>query len=773
MKIKLLPEIWIGKVVIEMKSPLIKRLPRELKEDLVKYLVIFLFMTLTIGFISGFLVAGGSMQTAYDESFEKYNIEFGHFVLKQEADDSLIETIEKENVSIYKNYYMDIDTDSNLDGNNNSTLRIFKNREKVNKVCVMEGSLPTTSREIAIDRMYADNNEVKVGDFVNVDGKKLKISGLVALSDYSALFSDNTDLMFDSVLFGVAIVTDDLFEIYHHNINYCYSWLYDREPENEIEEKEKSDDFLEELYKKVYAAGNDIDIYIPRYQNSAINFTGDDIGGDKAMMLVLLYILIAILAFVFAVTISHTIVRESTVIGTLRAMGYSKAELIRHYLTLPMLVSVAAAIAGNVLGYTVFKYMVVSMYYGSYSLPTYETIWNGDAFVLTTIIPMIIMLIINLFFLVNKLSLSPLKFIRRDLSKNKKKKAFRLNSKIKFMSRFRLRIIFQNRVNYATLFIGILFANVLLLFGLMMHPLLEHYQDSVLDNMIADYQYILKVPVEVKNKEAEKYAVTTLQFEQKSLSEEISIYGIENNSKYLKKKVTDGYYISNSMAEKYKIKEGDTVTLKEKYGDKTYKFQVKGIIDYPASLAFFIDKSEFNNIFDKEEDYYSGYFSDKELNIEEQDIASVITEEDLTKVSRQLNVSMGNMFYMVEVFAIVLFVLLIHLLTKLIIEKNSNSISMVKILGYRNKEIGRLYLLSTTWMVIISLIISIFIATEVIDMIYFEMMKEYSGWLTLYIEPKVYVEMFVMGVVCYVLVALLQFIKIKKIPMDEALKNIE
>lgn len=756
-----------------MKNPLMKRLPKELKEDFVKYLVIFLFMTLTIGFISGFLVAGGSLQTAYDESFEKYNIEFGHFVLKHEADNPLIEAIEKEKVSVYKNYYMDIDTDSDLGGKNNSTLRIFKNREEVNKVCVMEGELPATDGEIAIDRMYADNNEIKVGDFIKVGGTKLKVSALVALSDYSAMFSDNTDLMFDSVLFGVAIVTDDLFDAYQHNINYCYSWLYNNAPENDTEEKEMSDDFLEELYKKVYASGNDIDIYVPRYQNAAINFTGDDIGGDQAMMLVLLYILIAILAFVFGVTISHTIVRESTVIGTLRAMGYSKAELIRHYLALPMLVSVVAAVAGNILGYTVFKKLVASMYYSSYSLPTYETIWNGDAFVLTTIIPMIIMLIINLFFLIKKLSLSPLKFIRRDLNKSKKKKAFRLNSKIKFMSRFRLRIIFQNRVNYITLFIGILFANILLLFGLMMHPLLEHYQDSVLESMIADYQYILKTPVEVKNEEAEKYAATALQYEQESLSEEISIYGIEQNSKYIKSKITDGYYISNSMAEKYKIKEGDTVTLKEKYADKTYKFQVKGIINYPASLAFFMDKDEFNNVFGKEEDYYSGYFSDKELSIKEQDIASVITEEDLTKVSRQLNVSMGNMFYMIEVFAIVLFVLLIHLLTKLIIEKNSNSISMVKILGYRNGEIGKLYLLATTWIVMISLILSIFLATKVIDVIYFEMMKGYSGWLTLYIHPKVYIEMFVLGAVCYVLVALLQFKKIKKIPMDKALKNVE
>jgi putative ABC transport system permease protein len=756
-----------------MKNPLMKRLPRELKDDFVKYLVLFMFMTLTIGFISGFLVAGGSLKTAYDESFEKYSIESGHFLLKNEADNALIKKIEKEKVTVYKNYYMDIDTDSNLDGKTNSTLRIFKNRERINKVCIMEGKLPVSDKEIAVDRMYADNNHISVGDSIKAGEKRLKVTGLVALSDYSAMFSNNTDLMFDAVLFGVAVVSDDLFKNYNHNINYCYSWLYDMVPQSDEEEKKVSDAFLKTLYKNVYMSGNEIEAYVPRYQNSAINFTGNDIGGDQGMMLILLYILIALLAFVFAVTINHTIVRESAVIGTLRAMGYSKIELVRHYLMSPILVSVASAVIGNVLGYTVFKSMVVSLYYESYSLPTYETIWNGNAFVLTTVIPMAIILVINLYSLTNKMSLSPLKFIRKDFNKSKKKKAFRLNSKIKFITRFRIRIIFQNKSSYITLFIGIVFANIILLFGMMLPPLLKHYQDSIIDNMIARYQYVLKKPVEVKAKDAEKYAMTVLQMNKESISEQVSIYGIEENSRYIKDTPIDGYYISSSMSEKYKIERGETIVLKEKYNDKQYQFKVKGIINYPGSLAVFMNKNEFCKVFNQEQNYYTGYFSDTKLNIVEKNIASVITEEDLTKTSRQLNVSMGNMFYLVEGFAIVLFVMLIYLLTKLIIEKNTNAISMVKILGYNDKEIGRLYIIATTWVVLISVFFSLFIASGLIHVIYFEMMKGYSGWLTLYIAPSIYIQMFMIGIGCYVLMLFIQFRKIKKIPMGAVLKNVE
>lgn len=48
---------------------------------------------------------------------------------------------------------------------------------------------------------------------------------------------------------------------------------------------------------------------------------------------------------------------------------------------------------------------------------------------------------------------------------------------------------------------------------------------------------------------------------------------------------------------------------------------------------------------------------------------------------------MGEMFQLINVFSVILFALLIYLLTKLIIEKNATAISMVKILGYQNREI--------------------------------------------------------------------------------------
>ena len=53
------------------------------------------------------------------------------------------------------------------------------------------------------------------------------------------------------------------------------------------------------------------------------------------------------------------------------------------------------------------------------------------------------------------------------------------------------------------------------------------------------------------------------------------------------------------------------------------------------------------------------------------------------------------------------------------------------------------------------------------------MMADFHGWLMMYVAPKVYGEMFVLGLIVYFVVAFFQMARIRKVPMDEALKNVE
>ena len=771
-----------------MKSPLRKRIPRELKGEIGKYLVVFILMVATIGMVSGFLVADGSMIQAYDEGFEKYNIEDGNFRTGERLYRGQREAIEEEGVKIYENYYIE---DSLSNG---STMRFFKNRTEVDKVCLMDGELPLETGEIAIDRMYADNNSLKIGDTLDDGTKSWTITGLVALSDYSCLFQSNNDSMFDAVKFGVGVVTDEEFDsLDQDKLQYNYAWTYNEKPQTELEEKNVSEDLMKAMGKVVT-----LENFVPQYQNQAIIFTGDDMGSDKAMMIMLLYIIIVIMAFVFGITTSNTIAKEAGVIGTLRASGYTKNELIWHYMTLPVIVTLVGALIGNILGYTAFKDVCAGMYYGSYSLPTYVTIWNAEAFLMTRVVPVILMFVVNYAVLHHKLKLSPLKFLRRDLSSRKQRRAVYLSPRMKIFHRFRLRVIFQNNSNYLVLFVGIIFANLLLMFGLLLPSALDHYQLEIQNNMLAKYQYMLSMPVsvmggsnklesmldmllfahdaETDNEDAEEFSAYSLNtLPTKYKSEEVTLYGVHDDSKYIDVDFSDGVYISKAYADKFLLKPGDSITLKKKYEDDEYTFKISGIYDYNGSLCIFMPQEELNQTFDLGDDYFSGYFSNTEItDIDSSYIGSVIDLDALTKISRQLSVSMGSMMGMVNLFAVAIYMILIYLLSKIIIEKNAQSISMTKILGYTNGEISRLYILSTSIVIVLCLLISLPIETTIMEILFREMMlQSISGWIALWIDPMIYVQMFVIGLVTYAVVALLEYKKIRKVPMGEALKNAE
>ncbi|MSS63489.1 ABC transporter permease [Velocimicrobium porci] len=863
----------------KMKNPLMKRIPKELLGDWRKYLVVSLFLILTIGFVSGMYVANESMMTAADTGVSKYKLEDGHFELNKKADKKLISAIqsgkkanikqyyldkakqkfEKEfkkkftkkfnaqfgaqlaqakqtgiyqaaydkaydkayqeaydkawakvlkkinkkyadaeekyelnapdfkavPVKIYETFYRNEEEDYNNDGTSDGTIRIYAKTDNINQACLMEGNFPSKKNEIAIDRMHADNVGIKVNDIITVGGQSYKVVGLIAYVNYSTLHEKSTDLMFDALKFDVAMVTEQGFERLNQTIHYTYAWKYNHTPKNEQIEKKQSDHFMKALLTQTVVSDNEIEDYVPAYANPAINFATEDMGSDEAMGGVLLYILIIIIAFIFAITISNTITKESSTIGTLRALGYTKGELIRHYISMPVIVTFLASCIGNVLGYSLFKNIVVSMYYNSYSLPTYETIWNSDAFFKTTLVPVILMFVVNLIVITKMIQHSPLQFLRHDLKKSRRKRAIQLPA-WKFLNRFRLRIMLQNMVNYVILFIGIFFIMVMLAMAVGMPDTLNFYKENTSDMMFAKYQYILKSYEDengnvlvTKNTDAEKFNTKSLQRKSDILNEEISVYGISDNSSYIKianlKSLKENeVYISASFRDKYDLQTGDTITLDEKYENKQYHFKVAGIYDRCQTIAVFMPIKNYQTVFDLDKKEFSGYISDSKItDIKGENIATVITERDITKMCDQLDHSMGSYMEYFQFLCVILSAVLIYLLTKLIIEKNETAISMTKILGYENKEIASLYLFSTTIVLIVSDAICVVLGTLVMRQAWKVIMYSYSGWYGYVIEPLGYIKMFSFVLIGYFIVMILDFKRIKKIPMEQALKNVE
>ena len=698
---------------------------------------------------------------------------------------------------------------------------------KISGADVMEGRLPRAEGEIVLDRLFAVNNGISVGDTVTIEEQKLEVTGLVALGDYSSMFKNNSDMMFNASAFSIALVTDGQFGAFGNGgLVYCYAWRYNDQSLTDDEQRTRADDLMETVYENsmlgadsswspmvwnmllsadAFDDGGDLDVieteapldeFVSRQDNQAIQFTGEDMGSDKIMFEWFLYIVTIVLAFAFAITTRSTIEQEAKTIGTLRASGYSREELLAHYILLPVIVTAAAALVGNVLGYTVLKYTMANMYYHSYSLPTYVTVWSGEAFLKTTLIPCALVILVELLVIGRALSLPPLAFLRRDLKRKKQSRAVRLPD-LRFATRFRLRVMLQNRSTYLLLFAGIFLASVIFLFGSLFLPLLHQFKDTIQESEFCKYQYILKEPVDTEVAGAEKYAVTTLENER---GEKLTVYGIDPESGYLdtgagKENAGDQtggpktdeaavpgiadlsgnqVLLSDSYFDKYGIEPGSELVLSEEFTSDKYSVVAAGAYDYPAALAVFMNIDQFRQMFDLKDNYYSGYFCNEELSdIPSSKVAAVVTEEDLLTTSYQLEDSMGGAFRLFLGFSIILFILMVYLLAKLVTERNAYSISMLKILGYTNREAGRLYNRATGIVVLISLILSGVLGLRLIRVIYYTMMQSFSGWLTFYAAPWGVPVLVATGIACYGLVNLILMRRIRRIPMTDALKDAE
>ena len=277
---------------------------------------------------------------------------------------------------------------------------------------------------------------------------------------------------------------------------------------------------------------------------------------------------------------------------------------------------------------------------------------------------------------------------------------------------------------------------------------------------------------------AEKYGMQTLlTTEGVHIGEDISVYGYVPGSRYfaIDEDLPVGQvFVTSSYADKFSLKVGDEITLKEEYLSTTYTFTVEGIYEMPGVLGVIMPLSSFCEVFDEEETYFTGYFASNEItDIDEEDIAAVITVEDILKMARQLDHSIGNYMTYFSVICGFVALLVMYLLTKQIIEANATSISMIKVLGYYNKEVNRLYVWLTTIVVVISAVLTAFISMATVRYLWRYIMYGMSGWFLFEITARDIAIIIGVVVLAYIVVACMDLRRIRKVPLTVALKDAE
>ena len=767
-----------------MASPLRMRFPRELKNNLGKYLGIFLLMSVTIALTSGFLLAAHSIGVIIDDMPEKYSIEDARFTTAFEATDEQLNAAADAardagagSADIFRSWSFDADFNhAQGDDGRDRTLRVYQHRTQVDLAAYAEGRVPEAADEVAIDRVFATNNGITVGEEVELFGQRFTVCGIMTTSDNQALFQSNSDFTVNTLTFGVAEVSESGFaalETTGHQPAYTYSVRF---TDRDLTVAQRTD-AEKDMVRALSDAGATVDDLTDSSANQGIGYAADDVAGDSTMWGVLLYMIIAIMAFVFVVLTSGTIEEESAIIGTLLASGYRRRELVAHYLALPAAVGIAAAVVGNVAGYTLMSEPMRNLYYGSYSLPPYYATWSWSVFAQTTALPVATLVGITLLGLLRKMGHTPLEFLRHETSKGGVKRGFALPERLSFITRFRMRVFLRNLGNFATLFVGIGFASMLLLFSLAILPTMTHYAENLHNNVVAEHMYTLKAPLEVDNAQAEKYAVYSLEYDRGEGpgTETITVYGVPEDSRYWDDlAVGDGHVVlGNGLIDKFRFADGQTVSLYDKYEDETREIAYEGgayTWGTKSDMAVYMSLDDFNRFFENDAGYFNGYASDHALELDARYLTSDLTPESMDAIGEQFVGMMDDMIGMLVGLSVFIFLVFMYLLTKSVIDRSARAISYMKVFGYRDSEISRLYVRSITLTVAVSLVVCQPLIIGGLTLLFRAMLLAYNGNIEIYVPMAAIAEVIAIGFATYLAVALLHIRRIKRVPLALALK---
>lgn len=825
-----------------MKNPLNKRIFRELRSNIGRYGSIFIVMLMTISFISSFYISQNSVKISYEDSHIKGKIEDGYIEFDRELSRDEEKIFEDNHVKAYKNYYLSINY------KNGKLIRLYSNREHVNIPAIHRGRSVNKDGEVVLNYNYVKENKLSLGGKLYlpayVNGKKpaidgLKIVGSVAFPDYSCLLRRPGDILMDNKDFAVASVNkktfDDLVKD-GYGINYIYSYRLEHSSENRKVQSDKLEDLVDAFVDKGLVPINAQN----KYRNSRISYVMDDMGGDVPMMTSLMVIVLLVMAFIFAVLVQNTIEDEASVIGSLLSFGYSKASLIWHYIKLPLYVTVFAVLVGNLLAYTHMKNVYLGLYTGTFSLFPVRVELDAYAFLLTSLIPISLILLINFVSIYRKLRLSPLRFLRRELSSSRQKKAIRL-PQVAFLSRFRMRVFLKNKASYLVLCIGLLLGNILLIYGLSINILIDGYMDDIEKSMPSSYQTILKGPLEKEVEARLKESLVkrdkgifdkpTYDQQDKYLSDAMSVdkdkvnlftmYGVKMRDKtfdqdikvniyasnldgaFIKEGLTRAsglsskegggdkndkasddkdaskqksrlydVYLSDGLMNRFKINMGDQISMKDENRDEDYRLRVIGHTDlFATSMAIIMDRKDCNKMVGMKEYYYNGIFTDKKLKVEDKELATIINSSDMKKIAGQFMVNFKNLMPMIMSVALVIYLVVMYVLTKTIVDKYKESISYLRIFGYYDKEIEKVFIRVSTIAVAVFLVILIPLEKYLVRSLVILAFYKFDGYVDPHIPAYVYLSTVICGMMVYLINRWILVRRIKKINMSEVLKD--
>lgn len=731
-----------------------KRYIRNIRDNISFYIASIVLTVVALLLFYLFYIAGTGIQGYGDDFFDRNKVEDATFTTYIEIPDDKINEIEdKYNLTFEKEYFVNISEDD-------YNVRVFKENKKIDLYEIIDGKDVSENDEIVISKGYAQNENVKIGDKVEIKGKKYTVTGYFLRPDYLYMLENMDDTYKNITSFFLAYMTDEAYD--ELQANSCqYKVVYGKDGK-EIEFRKD----INEEYK--------INSYTSKENNTRITMVDDQATMFIVMAFVFLVTIPLITVALISIIIGRKVKNEQKMIGTLTALGYKKGQLVRHYAVLSMI----PGIIGGLLVSVITK--ILQQPYGEISLADYEPM--PVKFTLPVYIAVLGVIVPTLFYVmaavrkVNKLlKKDTVVLLNGNADGDIKTRKVMVNSTGKVRRKFAVRSILGNPGRSFVVFLGAMLGALIITVAFMFIDSIQNVVDSGSESMgTFKYQYVLNTFETDEIDGADELVMGSFEYD----GSVFTLLGADDDVKFLnietedgkKAELSDGYYVSNVMAYAYNIKAGDTFKFKNKITMQEYSVKIKGIISNDSQKLLVGGSDSIREMLGWEKGTYNGILSDKKLELGDK-VSKTVTKNDIKEQMNTILDEMGVIIYALAVIGAIICVASLYVSVNMLITENRHNISMLKVLGLKDKEINRMILNVNHCIIPAATLIGILFGYLCMIIVF----KVYSGiegvMYTAVISPKSIILTVVIVFACYFVSLFIIRRKAGNVDMVESLKD--
>lgn len=768
MKILFLRQSWR---TYKLKRILGRRLLREFKTNFLRYIALFLLISMGMYVIVGMVEAAEIVIIGSEKQAEENKLEDGCFEVLFALSEKDLEAIEKTGVTVEEKGSLDVEV------SDKTTLRLMQNREKMNLIALDSGRLAQDFGEIVLEKRYAYEHGITEGGKIELAEEEFIVTGIGSVPDYDLPLPETTDSSVESEQFGLGFLTKEQYEKIREKENIAVVgqyYGYRLEGEKTEEELKK---FIKELKnEKAEAVGStNLLTFLTAEDNPRILAAAGDEIMTKNTGLIAGIIVMILFTYVISVFVIHQIQQESSVIGALYALGASKKDLLFSYILLPAVISFLGGITGMLLGFSpIGADFYLGTVYQYYSLPVLERVYPPYLLIYSILMPAVVCIVVNFLVVNRRLSQPTLSLMRKE---QKQGSGSRIQmGKIGFIRKFQIRQILREKRAALTVFFGMLVSLLVLVMGINCYVLCENVKNKSVDDTTYEYMYMLKYPTEQVPEGGEPVYMKKLTKTFAGYSLNVTIMGMDEENPYYDIKGVKGKSkatASTAVMEKYGLKTGEKLILTDETEEIDYVFTIESTTEYAAALTIFMDIDSMRELFGQSEDYYNVLLSVEELDLESAQIYGRTTKEDIRESSSVFASMMQPMITIMVTAACIIFCTVMFLMLNVLIDRATMGISLVKVFGYKTGEVRKLYLDGNIITIIAGAAICIPIAKAVMDRIYPYMIANVACGMDLTYSWEIYAIIFAGIITACVVIEVLLAGKTGRITPAEVLKNRE